>query len=256
MSKVGKNIAFLRKRNNLTQGQLAKDLDIPRSTLSGYEQAYAEPGVEALIKLAAVFDVPIDELLTRELWEGEQQSFRGEKMKVLAISVDREEKANIELVEAKAEAGYTGSFDDPAYIKNLPKIFMPVLSEGTFRAFEIRGDSMLPMTESDIVICSYVEKLSDVKDGKTYVVVTKDEGIVYKRLWKNPKTQRMLLLSDNELFAPFEMDYSAIDELWVYKAHISFREPGEMAGDLLDSRLESLNRDVKEIKKIVESVND
>lgn len=248
MSKIGNNIAHLRKQRKWTQGELALKLDIPRSTLSGYERAYAEPGIESLVLLSKVFEVPLEDLLTRKLWEGTHQTFHGEGMKVLAISVDRSEKTNIELVEAKAEAGYTGSFDDPAFIKNLPKISMPALSEGTYRAFEIRGDSMLPMAESDIVICSYVESFTEVKNGKTYVVVTKDEGIVYKRIWKNPGTRRLILQSDNELFAPYELDYSQVAELWAYKAHISFQEPGEIAQYLLDTRLEIMAKDLKEIK--------
>lgn len=248
MSKIGNNIAHLRKQRKWTQGELAQKLDIPRSTLSGYERAYAEPGIASLVLLSRVFEVPLEDLLTRKLWEGTHQTFHGEGMKVLAISVDSGQKTNIELVEAKAEAGYTGSFDDPAFIKNLPKISMPALSEGTYRAFEIRGDSMLPMSESDIVICSYVESFEEVKDGKTYVVVTRDEGIVYKRVWKNSRTRRLVLQSDNELFTPFELDYSHITELWAYEAHISFHEPGEIAKHLLDSRLEKMAEDLKEIK--------
>nr|MBS0036692.1 helix-turn-helix domain-containing protein [Saprospiraceae bacterium] len=248
MSKIGNNIAHLRKQRKWTQGELAQKLNIPRSTLSGYERAYAEPGIQSLVLLSEIFEVPLENLLTRKLWEGEHHTFQGEGMKVLAISVDSDKKANIELVEAKAEAGYTGSFDDPAFIKTLPKIYMPSLSEGTYRAFEIRGDSMLPMSESDIVICSYVESLEDIKDGKTYVVVTRDEGIVYKRLWNNPGTRRMILQSDNELFTPYELDYSQIAELWAYQAHISFQEPGEISQSLLDTRLEIMAQDLKEIK--------
>ena len=248
MSKISKNIAFLRKQRGWTQQELAEKLKIPRPTLGGYERAYAEPGIESIIKLAKLFRISVEELIERRLWEGEKKVVESENFKVLAISVDRENKSNIELVETKAEAGYTGSFDDPSFIRQLPKIYMPTLKEGTYRAFEIRGDSMLPMNESDIVVCSFIEKIEDVKDGRTYVVVTRGDGIVYKRLKKNTSRGKMVLLSDNDLYAPYEIPYEAISELWSYEAHISFIEPGEAARGWIDTRLESMARDIKHIK--------
>lgn len=250
-NKISKNIAFLRKKKGWTQQDLSEKLKIPRPTLGGYERAYSEPGIEGILKLARIFNVSVEDLIARRLWEGETRMDHPGELKVLAISVNEENKSNIELVEAKAEAGYTESFDDPAYIKKLPRIFLPTLKEGTFRAFEIRGDSMLPMNESDIVVCSFVERIQDVKDGSTYVLVTKEEGLVYKRLKKNERSKKMVLISDNDLYAPYELPYSAIAELWKYESHISFTEPGLAAKAWMDSRLESMARDIKQIKSRV-----
>lgn len=248
MGRVNKNIAYLRKQNRWTQGELAKKLNIPRSTLGGYEKGYAEPGLESILKFSKILKVSVDDLISRQLWEGERRVVKEEGMKVLAISVDSENKSNIELVEAKAEAGYMGSFDDPAYLKNLPKISMPILQEGTYRAFEIRGESMLPMSNSDIVICSYVEKIGDIKDGETYIIVHKSDGIAYKRIRKNEKENCLILISDNDLFSPYQMDYSSVSEVWKYEAHISFQEPAKSAKEWMDSRLESISKDLKEVK--------
>jgi transcriptional regulator with XRE-family HTH domain len=239
----------LRKQKNWTQQDLGNQLDIPRPTIGGYERAYSEPNIATIIRMACIFDVSVEDLLERQLWKGEKRSFDGGGMKVLAISVDEENHSNIELVDAKAEAGYVESFSDPAFIRELPRIYVPALKEGTFRAFEIRGDSMLPMRESDIVVCSYVESLEDVKDNLTYVVVTKSEGIVYKRLKNNRSRNKLVLISDNELYPPYELPYEDTAELWKYEAHISFQEPGLSARDWMDARLESMARDIKEIKK-------
>lgn len=53
----------LRKINNLTQGDVANMIGLPRSTYSGYEKGTREAGYEVLIKLANLFDVSIDYLL-------------------------------------------------------------------------------------------------------------------------------------------------------------------------------------------------
>ena len=51
-------------------------------------------------------------------------------------------------------------------------MYIPNLPTGTYRAFEISGDSMLPMPSGSLVISKYVETLKDVKDDKTYVIIT------------------------------------------------------------------------------------
>ena len=118
------------------------------------------------------------------------------------ISVDPWQNSNIELVDTKAEAGYLDSMSDPGYIKDLPKIYFPKLPQGTYRGFEIQGDSMLPVEPGSIIISSYVEKLADIRDGRTYVVVSKSEGVVYKRVKNQPKEKTLLLISDNEGVQP------------------------------------------------------
>ena len=61
-------------------------------------------------------------------------------------------------------------------------MYIPQSAPGILSCFfEIRGDSMLPL-ESSGVISQYTEKLSDIKNDHTYVVIHKSDGIVYKRL--------------------------------------------------------------------------
>ena len=72
-----------------------------------------------------------------------------------------------------------------------------IFQNGTFRAFEIKGDSMLPLQSGTIIVGQYIDNWRDVKEGKTYVVITKDEGIVYKRLLKGSTAQSILLKSES-----------------------------------------------------------
>ena len=50
--KVGKFIKEIRKKNNLTQKQLAKNLNVAQTTLSGYETKYSNPTFESIEKIA------------------------------------------------------------------------------------------------------------------------------------------------------------------------------------------------------------
>jgi transcriptional regulator with XRE-family HTH domain len=56
----------LREDNDLTQEELAKDLNIIRSTLANYESGFREPNFSLLIKIADYFNVSLDYLLDRK----------------------------------------------------------------------------------------------------------------------------------------------------------------------------------------------
>ena len=176
------NIKYLRNKSKLSQQELSEKLSVPRSSLSDYERGHTQVSIDILIKLSDIFDVRIDDLIKSNLSHRDLEIIRNKDMKVLAISVDADNNSNIELVETKARAGYLESFADPEYIRDLPKIAFPNIPQGTYRGFEIHGDSMLPMESGSIVICSYVESLRDIKKDKTYVMISKSDGLVYKRI--------------------------------------------------------------------------
>ncbi len=60
---LGNNLKTMRKKIGLSQEELAKKLDLSRSTYNSYEQDICEPPLNVLCKLADVFNVSIDELI-------------------------------------------------------------------------------------------------------------------------------------------------------------------------------------------------
>lgn len=56
----------LREKSNLTQEELAKRLEMPRSTYSNYESGKREPDFYTAKKIADFFGVSVDYLLGRE----------------------------------------------------------------------------------------------------------------------------------------------------------------------------------------------
>lgn len=180
----GDNLKYLREVKKISQQQAADDLGLPRTTLGDYERNHTEPNITMLCKIAGYFHVDLDDLLKHQLEQLHPKSL-DKDFKILAITLDPANRQNIELVDAKAEAGYLQSFQDPQYIKKLPRIYIPRLHQGSYRAFEIRGDSMLPVESGTLIIGQYVEKLSDVINDKTYIIIHKTDGIVYKRVRVN-----------------------------------------------------------------------
>lgn len=243
------NLLYLRKSKQISQLQLAEDLQLPRTTLGDYERGKTEPNIATLVKLSQYFKIDLDNLLKKDLSKGKLKITNTRSFKVLAITVDRNNKENIELVRSKAEAGYLQSFSDPEYIKDLPKLYFPDLPEGSFRAFQIHGDSMLPLESGSIIVCSYVEKISDIKSESTYVVVSKKEGLVYKRIKTLPKEKKILAVSDNPSFVPYKVDFADIEELWKYHAHISFSDKKKSDQNLLDNRLHDIQQRLRSIEK-------
>ncbi len=61
---VGARISELRKEHNLSQGQLARDLDISRQAVSKWENDQASPDTLNLIKLADILETEVEYLAT------------------------------------------------------------------------------------------------------------------------------------------------------------------------------------------------
>lgn len=248
---IGQNLKFLRNKHKLSQQELSEKLSVPRSSLSDYERGHTQVGIETVIKIADIFDVKIDELLREKLSHQDLEVARNQDLRILAISVDADHHNHIELVETKAEAGYLESFSDPEYIRDLPKIAFPNIPQGTYRGFEIHGDSMLPMESGSIVICSFVERLADIKKDKTYVIISKSEGVVYKRVRPDFSHQKLMLISDNESYLPYSIDLNDVGELWQYYAHLSFSDSKKTFNDMLENKLQDIQSKISEMHQVI-----
>ena len=59
-------IKEMRKRINLTQGDLANQLSVTQGAVSQWESGLTNPTLEMLVKIAAVLQCTVDELLHDE----------------------------------------------------------------------------------------------------------------------------------------------------------------------------------------------
>ena len=60
------NLKTLRESRSMTQGQLAKELDVSRTTVSMWETGASLPRGATLIKLSQIFNCTLDELLDKD----------------------------------------------------------------------------------------------------------------------------------------------------------------------------------------------
>ncbi len=222
---IAENLKKLRKDNQLTQGEFAHILGVKRSMIGAYEEGRADPRISFLQLVCQKYGLGLDDFINApltDLNEGQSKSkakaITGSALRVLSIAVDSSsdtEKAT--LVPVKAAAGYLNGFGDVEFIETLPTFSLPFpeLPKGkTYRLFQIKGDSMLPIESGSYIISTYVMDWNDVKNDSCYVFITKSEGIVFKRALNNLRQQKFTLKSDNPTYEPFDLDVSDIMEIW------------------------------------------
>jgi phage repressor protein C with HTH and peptisase S24 domain len=121
----------------------------------------------------------------------------------------------IHFVPVKAAAGYLAGYADTEFIDELNTFTLPMLAGGNYRAFEIVGESMLPTPSGSIIVGEKVNSLDDAKNNSAFIVVSRNEGIVYKRIEKNNRNKsKITLVSDNPSYQPYQVNAEDILELW------------------------------------------
>jgi transcriptional regulator with XRE-family HTH domain len=256
------NIKLLRKRRNKTQDEQALLLNIKRSTLSGYENRVAEPGIDILLLFSKYFGIAIDTLLKinmeelsnsqiAQLENGDDVYLKGGNLRILASTVNGSNDENIELVNEKAKAGYTNGFADPEYISELPVFQLPFLSkEKKYRTFQLNGDSMLPIPDKAWVTGEFLQDWNQVKTGEAYIILTLDDGIVFKIAENLIKQEsKLTLFSLNPMYDPFDVRVADIKEVWKFVHFISqdIPEPVLPENELVRT-VAGLKKEVYEIK--------
>lgn len=262
MQYFSSNIKLLRKRLGRTQDDVSFSLEMKRSTLSGYENGIAQPGLEAIIAFSKYFKVSIDTLVKvdlsklaeselSQLERGYDIFITGGKLRVLATTVDRGNEENIELVGETAKAGYRSGFADPEFIRVLPVFHLPFLSKDRkYRAFQVNGDSMLPIRDKSWVIGEFVQNWLNIRSGFPYIILTMDDGIVFKIAENKLKEEDKLnLVSLNPLYEPFEVHAKDIREIWKFVYFFSSEVPEpNLPRDELVQTVKSIEKDIRAIQ--------
>jgi len=210
MSVANKNLKYLRKLRGWTQEEFAQKLRIKRSLLGAYEEERADPRIDILEVVADMFKLTLDDLLRKDISDTKTNYIAKRRAQKLANG-----RTDIPFVPIKAAAGYLAGYGDPEFIDELNTFTLPMLTGGDYRAFEIVGDSMMPTPSGSVIVGERIQNLEDVKSNQTYIVVSKNDGIVYKRIMKNNKQKtKMTLVSDNPSYQPYSVNADDILEVW------------------------------------------
>lgn len=170
------------------------------------------------------------------------------------VTMDAQERENMIMVPIKASAGYANNMQDTDWYQELPafQIPLPQYKEGSFRAFQVRGDSMLPVLQpGEWVMGKAVESIRQANDNRIHVVVTADT-VVVKKLRKSEIQNQVNLISLNRDYPVIEQSIDTIRELWEVNSKLSFdldAHEGEEAMISLKQGLDSLRDEIAQLKK-------
>ena len=246
MALANQNMKYLRKLRGWTQEEFAQKLRIKRSLLGAYEEERAEPRIDVLEIVCDIFKLTLDEILRKDLSDNKGNYIA--KRRTIKLAGGR---PDIPFVPVKAAAGYLTGYADPEFIDELNTFTLPMLSGGNYRAFEIIGDSMMPTPSGSVIVCEKVDTLDEVKNNLTYIVVSKNEGIVYKRVLKGNRTKsKLTLVSDNAAYQPYTINSDEVLEIWQAQYIIAKAiQQQRWDVDHLANVVSTLNQQVSMLKK-------
>ena len=214
MIHLSSNIKFLRGKLGITAQVLADKLKVTRGTVTNYENEVSVPDVFTCEKLAEIFNVNLTDLLTTKLSSQDTYPHMvnepvvnyAKKSDVIAIDLGDRLVMNVPLVNQYAYAGYPAGYADIEYIEKLPKIPWIVEKEhrGTYRCFEVRGDSMYDGSvdsykEHDLVLCREIGKQHwpnklHIKKWSDFIIVHRTDGILLKQIAEHDTRKGEILL--------------------------------------------------------------
>jgi SOS-response transcriptional repressor LexA len=201
--------------------QIARDLDFLPQNLSDMKTGKRDVTIKLLERAIEHYDLNSEYIFRGDGPKILKPENRLSQLKVLNIVTDRDGNERIVHVGKPAQAGYATQSKDPEFIEQLPSYSLPDyrFKSGTYRSFDVTGDSMTPtIEEGSRLICNFVEPSmwnTSIKNGEVYVVVTQND-IFVKRV-DNSRRRKLSLYSDNPEYESFLLDVNEVKELWNVK---------------------------------------
>ncbi len=217
MDFLAKNLRFLRKKAAATQDEMARSLDLKKSTYASYESDEGNtPPAKTLYAIAKRFDVSMDSLFEVNYAALQQHEMLkiADREVYFPVSVDLDGTELIDVVpgDHRAQAGYLSDYSDPSYIQSLPKINwdLGIYESGTKRIFEITGDSMLPIPSQSYIL-GVRQSYEDLTNHQAYIIIT-NHDILFKRIRK--EGPYLHLISDNPIYPPQKIKSDEVRQYW------------------------------------------
>jgi len=156
---------------------------VSRASLAKYEGAVNEPSLDVLLRISRYFKISVDCLLTVDIANHDLEILKNNLNMIVPIQVDHNGGDIVEIIPQDASAGYSGFYSDPEFIEALEHLYIPFLPIGDkCRAFPVKGDSMPPVIDGSYIVGKYIPSANHIKIGRRYIIVSRDEGILFKRI--------------------------------------------------------------------------
>ncbi len=243
-----KRFIEIRRELGYTQAEFASMLGIPNTT-ADIERGRTKLSGKVVVEMLKQFNV-------NPLWlfgdsNNQHLNYSGTSVIPKVVTVDSSDNDNMVLVNAKAAAGYPQNIQDTSWYKQLPAFDLPLpeFRNATYRGFQVEGDSMLPnLQPGEWLLAKAVEGLDDISRNKIYVVVLHD-AVLVKKIEKLPGNSKMLLISLNEIYPPYEIESEQIQELWQVSSKITFGVDATTEKGLLRQLQESMEELKNQLRK-------
>ncbi len=107
---------------------------------------------------------------------------------------------------------------------------------------------MPPFKDGSYIIGKYIENIEDLKPNRSYVFVTLNDGISYKR-FKNKNENSVTVTSDNSFYESYEIPFREIVEIWQYASGIFPEdfEPDNFENYNIKDMFLELRKDIKKL---------
>lgn len=255
MPEFAARLKALRKEKGLTQQELADRLGLKRASLGAYEEGRAEPKLVNVVAMADFFGISVDGLLKGA--DDPEIRWSGNSMRILSVPVDvSDARERVAVVPVTAAAGYLQGYSDPGFVQDLPTFALPlkeVSDQLTHRLFQIHGESMLPIPSGSYILCSYEEDWRKAGGMRPYILVTRDDGVVFKRIENRLDSahQDFWLISDNPDFPPYSVRPEDVVEVWRARGYLAFDWPTPAFSGMerIQGTLDSLRAEIHALNK-------
>ena len=263
MEQINEKISAIINQFNLNNYAFSKRIGVTGTTIdsivNGRPQAdgtrkKTKPGYDVLLAIIDTFDINPDYLFGKSnaMLKSEVINTPTYSGIPKIISTTPEGEENVVYVPAKARAGYLDGYGDAEYIETLPAFHMPQLTNGSFRCFEVQGNSMVrTFFDGDLVFGKYVEDFKDIKDGRVYIIISKNDGVVLKRVINRIEERgKLILKSDNKdgNYPTYTINANDIVEMWYVTMFASKQMPEPV--DIYD-RLHELESKIVDLEQVM-----
>ena len=182
MAEIKDRIVSLRNEKNITQSQLAEELNISPSAIGMYEQGRRKPSYELLEEICDYFNVDMDYLMGRSDIKNRYQAGlkydwenKKEEKSNLNIDTINTDYIMIPLYES-ISAGYGASNSE--FIEMIP-VFGLKKNGTTYFAVKVEGDSMEPKIPNGSTII--IKKDIQIESGEIGAFNLNDENFVKQK---------------------------------------------------------------------------
>lgn len=210
---LAQNLKYLRKQHGFNQELVAERLGLTATAYGAYERGDTQPPIAKLMTIVQLFDVSMDDICNRKA-EDFLDDFNTDK-ELESLDIFR-----VKVVPYRVQAGYLTNFTNPDFYEGFEEIYVPdpgVGRRNTMKAFEVRGDSMLPrIQQDDFVVCREFPLDVNLENytNRIFVVVTRESEFLVKRLDSfDSEAKKGVFVSDNKSLYKEKIPLNFVDEV-------------------------------------------